>query len=189
LAFSLRAKSYTHKRMQIKKTAGVCAGNDEHKALVLLADRWLKRQGWEVVIRDCFKAYVSTRESPDLIAWRYGISIVIECKASRGDFMKDKEKVFRKVGGMGNWRFYLCRPDIIRPHDLDDRAPGWGLLYVRESSIETVVGWPKGNINWYTDKPFDANHKCENEILVSALRRLAVKGMLEHIYRPNESRT
>lgn len=52
-------------------------------------------------------------ENPDVIGWAAGAgSILIECKLSRSDFLKDAEKTVRKNprAGMGQRRFYLCQP-------------------------------------------------------------------------------
>ncbi|AFX93587.1 hypothetical protein G646_gp119 [Serratia phage phiMAM1] len=68
-------------------------------------------------------------ESPDAIGFRImGVSILIEVKVSRADFMSDKNKPHRKdpTTGMGTYRFYACPEGVIKPEDL---PPGWGLLY------------------------------------------------------------
>lgn len=85
--------------------------------------------GYSVIIRDPFRAYTISGERPDAIGWRDGISILIECKASHADFLADRKKPFRaetdNQQGMGDWRFYLCPPEIIKPEELPE---GWGLL-------------------------------------------------------------
>jgi hypothetical protein len=149
-----------------------------HKDLVREADKWLKANGWKIVIRDCFRAYTDTGEQPDVIAWRNGVSLLVECKASRSDFLADKSKAFRAHGGMGDWRFIFCPPGVV---DVADLVPGWGLLHSTERGVRKVHGYPT-NMGWHSDKPFDGNKACENQMLVSALRRFAVRGQFDTIY-------
>lgn len=152
-----------------------------HDALVQRAEKWLNQQNCKVVIKDPFKAYTTNGEQPDAIGWRDGLSILIECKASRADFLADKKKKFRAEPetGMGDWRFYMCPVGVIKPEDLPD---GWGLLYATEKQIKKVAGYPR-NTQWWTQKPFDGCKRSENMILVSALRRLSIRGYLPEIYK------
>ena len=151
-----------------------------HDELVVRAEKWLKQQNCKVTIRDEFRAYTSNGELPDGIGWRDGLSILIECKSSRSDFLSDKRKPFRAdpSKGMGDWRFYLCPPEVIKPNDLPD---GWGLLWATPKTIKKVHGIPS-NCQWHRDKPFDGDKISENMMLVSALRRLSIRGHLEQIY-------
>ena len=154
-----------------------------HDILCTKAKEWLKRQGCKVAFHDKFKAVTGTGEQPDAIGWRSGASILIECKASRSDFLSDKGKRFRKDPGMGmgDWRFYFCPPGVVT---LDDLPDGWGLLYCRENKVERVFGLPRNNADWFDGKPFDGNKHAENSMLVSALRRLQLHGHLDLIYQP-----
>ncbi len=79
---------------------------DLHAELCVRGERWLRTRGCRVVLRDPFKAAVYTGECPDVIGWRDGHSILIECKASRADFLADKGKRFRAEPeiGMGDER-------------------------------------------------------------------------------------
>jgi hypothetical protein len=148
-----------------------------HDELCRKAESWLNMINCKVVIRDPFKA--STNEEPDAIGWRDGVSILIECKNSRADFLADKKKSFRinPDDGMGDWRFYLCPEGVITESDLPE---GWGLLYAREKSIKKVCGFP-ANTGWH-NHPFVSNKNDENRMLVSALRRLSLRGYLPEIY-------
>lgn len=132
----------------------------------------------KVVIRDPFRCY--TQEQPDAIGWRDGISILVECKATRSDFLSDKNKSFRvnPRKGMGDWRFYLCPIDVIKVEDLPS---GWGLLYVQKKSIRKIYGVPP-NTGWH-NAPFCGEKREENKMLTSALRRLALRGHLSDIYK------
>lgn len=154
-----------------------------HDELVLRGEKWLEKEGCKVVIRDECRIYVESGERPDVIGWRAGVSIVVEVKISRGDFLQDRGKEFRLDPslGMGDWRFYLCPQGIINPSDL---PAGWGLLYAYPKIIKRVYGVPT-NCLWSTEKPFVGNRQCENMLLVSALRRLALRGYLKEIYGGN----
>lgn len=149
-----------------------------HDQMVLRAERWLEQQGCGVVIRDPFRSV--NQEQPDAIGWRSGVSILIEVKASRSDFLSDKNKAFRAKPeeGMGDWRFYMSPPDIIKPEDLPE---GWGLLWVRGKKIQKVHGVPP-NSWWVSKKPFTGDKANENTMLLSALRRLKLRGYLPQIY-------
>lgn len=151
-----------------------------HGELVVRAEAWLKQQGCGVTIRDPFRAYTLNRELPDAIGWRGAISILIECKSSRSDFLADKRKSFRSdpAKGMGDWRFYLCPPDVIHAGDLPD---GWGLLWATPKTIQKVHGVP-GNCGWWRGKPFEACKRSETIMLASALRRMEIRGYLNEIY-------
>ena len=61
-----------------------------HSELVELASRQLKR--WRCVPVLCeLVTYSSSGEIPDAIGWTSRNSILFECKASRADFLRDKE--------------------------------------------------------------------------------------------------
>lgn len=151
-----------------------------HSELVIRAEKWLKSQGCGVVFRDDFRAVTHSGEQPDGIGWRDGLSILIECKASRSDFLSDKKKRFRAdpTLGMGDWRFFMCPPDVIKPEDLPD---GWGLLYATHKQIKKIHGIPS-NCNWWSKKPFDGNKRYETQMMYSALRRMVVRGHFDSIY-------
>ncbi|WP_444941229.1 hypothetical protein ACJJI3_01415 [Microbulbifer sp. ZKSA004] len=151
-----------------------------HAELVNRAEHWLKSQGCGVVFRDEFRATTYTGEQPDAIGWRDGLSLLIECKASRSDFLADKRKKFRQdpAQGMGDWRFYMCPPDVIREEDLPE---GWGLLYALPRQIKKVHGCP-GNCDWWNKKPFEGHKRAETQMMYSALRRMEVRGHLKGIY-------
>lgn len=144
-----------------------------HSELVKMGDRSLKN-----TVKCSFSLSELTSlatEIPDNIGWKCGYSILIECKSTRSDFLNDKKKAFRRrpQSGMGNYRFYLCPPAIIKPVDLPDK---WGLLYCKKKKIEIVVG-PIGNI-WEDIPRFKSNIEAENILMQSALRRLSEKGCL-----------
>ena len=150
-----------------------------HDQLVIRAERWLKSQGCGVVIRDPFRCVIS--EQPDAIGWRSGVSIMIEVKTSRSDFHADKKKSFRRFpqNGIGDWRLYMCPPKLIIPSDLPE---GWGLLWCYDKKITKEHGLPKGNTDWTRCAPFNGCDFREKTMLLSALRRLEIRGYLPEIY-------
>lgn len=139
----------------------------------------------------------STREIPDAIGWRTGYvkhgSVVIECKTSRSDFMKDKNKylVWRSprrsweipfrtarmskeeadAGGyllerlpcMGSYRYFLSRPEIISPEDVRKHYPDHGLLHAMGGRCREVLEAPKRKTS---------DSESEIRCLVFALRHL-----------------
>jgi hypothetical protein len=150
-----------------------------HDELVERGERWLKSQGCGVVFNDLFRACSGTGEMPDAIGFRSGCSILIECKATRSDFLKDKRKRFRKNPelGMGDHRFYMCAPNVIHPSDIPD---GWGLLWVTAKTVKKVCNIPT-NTGW-DNKPFTGNKQAELNYMYSALRRVSIRGHFDCIY-------
>jgi hypothetical protein len=84
------------------------------------------------------------REIPDALGWRWDTTVLVECKATRADFLRDKKKEFRNQAGkgLGDYRFYLCPTGIITP---DDLPPKWGLLYLQGNSVKRIV-YPDGHM-------------------------------------------
>lgn len=152
-----------------------------HDDLVSIAERWLKSINCGVVFNDKFKAATGNGEQPDALGFKSGVSIMIECKASRSDFLSDKNKRFRidPTIGIGDWRFYMCPPDVIKVEDLPE---GWGLLWTDGKRVKKVYGIPT-NTQLQCKRPFDGNKRSEQDILVSALRRLSIRGYFDHIYQ------
>lgn len=148
-----------------------------HEAMVLRAEKWLTSKNCKVVIRDPFRA--RPEEQPDAIGWRDGVSILIEVKVSRPDFHADKRKSFRQnpAYGMGDWRFYMSPPGVIR---IEELPVGWGLLYATEKTLSEIHGVPP-NTRW-GQPPFMGEKRNETMLLVSALRRLSIRGYLPEIY-------
>ena len=62
-----------------------------HAELVKRAEHWLmKTVGCSFCLTELT---TSAGEIPDAIGWKNGRSILIECKATRADFLSDKKKV------------------------------------------------------------------------------------------------
>lgn len=81
-----------------------------HSALVETARRFLTRNSPVVATE-----INTTGEAPDAIGWQGGVSVLIEVKASRSDFLNDGKKHFRQRPelGMGNYRHYLAPKGIF----------------------------------------------------------------------------
>lgn len=145
--------------------------------------QFLKRNGFKVCFHDRFIAVTSTGEQPDAMGFRNSASCLIEAKCSRADLLADRKKRFRKNPslGMGDWRFFISEPGII---SIEDLPPGWGLLHVVNGRVRKVHGWPKGNCCWGNpdDKPFTGNKQVECDYMLSALRRMELRGHLNEIY-------
>jgi hypothetical protein len=111
-----------------------------------------------VVITDMTTA---ASETPDAIGWSSWTSVLLEAKASRSDFLRDRKKMYRRhpFMGMGQYRYYIAPKAMIRPEEL---PAGWGLVEVSGGRLRTKVLATK------------QEHNRNNEItmLVSALRRL-----------------
>ena len=78
-------------------------------------------------------------EIPDVLGWSQQDSVLIECKTSRADFMRDYRKRCRgsAVTGAGTYRFYLTPPGLVDP-PIVALPPGWGLLELRGKSVVVV---------------------------------------------------
>lgn len=140
-----------------------------HDEIVAAAVRWLRRNGCAAILSDPFKAGCSGQ--PDAIGWRDGVSMAVEVKASRSDFLADAKKPHRldPARAVGDWRFFAAPRDMIRA---DELPAGWGLLEWDGGRLKPCVGIPKGNCNWHS-YPFRGavNKRAETQLLVSAIRQ------------------
>ncbi len=140
-----------------------------HAELVNAAAKYLKYNCRCGVV---FTELVSAAgEIPDAIGFRMDYSIVIECKASKNDFLQDAKKRYRIHSwmGMGSYRYYMCPEGLLKPGDMPDK---WGLIYVTGAGKRILVRGHKGNM---TDMEFLFTEKClinEYSVMYSALRRL-----------------
>lgn len=154
-----------------------------HKELVTIAYKWILTKGFCGAAFRELKTMTCNGECPDVIGFRsWGFSVLIECKASRSDFLCDKNKKFRKdpSKGMGDYRFYLCPEGLIKPEDLPEK---WGLIWVSPNGKAKCIVNPycasvEGNI-W--DNPMPKNWRAEHGLMYSGLRRLHEKGLIENI--------
>lgn len=166
-----------------------------HKQLVEIAYKWLIKNGSVGVAFRELRSVAS--EIPDVIGFGSFESVMIECKASRADFLADKKKPHR-AKGMGNWRFYCCPKGMIRVEELPEK---WGLIYVDETGKAAIkrdcrkkkVFFSQEEIeafgykyNYRLEKAhenkFDCDTNAERAIMYTALRRLFLRGRMEEIY-------
>lgn len=139
-----------------------------HADLCFFASRWLRNYARCSVVAT--ELATMSAEIPDAIGWRSNISVLVECKTSRADFMQDAKKPFRidPAKGVGNWRFYLTPKGLISVDELPDN---WGLLELNMGRVRRVHGGPKGNY-WFK-APFASRKDSEVVMLVSAARRIS----------------
>ena len=101
--------------------------NFTHADLVTLAREWLKPK-CSVVVSEINAG----SEQPDAIGWKGRETILIECKATRADFLADKKKFFRQnlSNGVGNYRYFLASAGAIR--NIEELPEGFGWLEVNQ---------------------------------------------------------
>jgi len=115
-------------------------------------------------------------EIPDVIGFSAYRSILIECKVSRADFLRDKRKPHRNyIRALGNLRYFLTLPNVACPEDIKN---GWGLLYATDKEITEVK-----ESEYFGDDSVKAG---EWSILYSIVRRLNKRGYLKDIQQPLE---
>lgn len=158
-----------------------------HKELVDIALKWvLKKTTCGVAFKE-LNTHASNGEYPDVIGFgAWGHSVLIECKASRSDFLSDKKKSFRKNPelGMGSQRFYCCPTGLIKPEELPQ---GWGLVYVNEKHKAICVQKAyRGNVD--ERDGMAKNMLAEHGLMYSVLRRLHLRGLIDTIYSPPETK-
>ena len=131
-----------------------------HGWLVKIACRYLLRD-YPVVIAEM----AAGREQPDAIGFDHGgRSMVIECKASRRDFLADRKKSFRRGPyGMGQRRAYLAPKGLIKSGEV---PAGWTLLEVDDK------GFIRGTSAVALLPDVEADARGEIGFLVSLMRRL-----------------
>ncbi len=133
----------------------------QHATLVQLGVRWLSRQ-CSVVL---YEAAAVRKEIPDVIGWAGARAVLIECKVSRADFVRDSAKVTRANPklGMAHRRYYLSPVGVIQ---LADLPPKWGLLWADKGQITVqreARGFPQRNL------------LAEVEFLSTMLRRAQIR--------------
>ncbi len=96
-----------------------------HDDLIEIAAIWLRKKCGIVITE-----MATSGEEPDAIGWGTGgQSILIECKATRSDFMSDRKKLYRREPtlGIGCYRFYMAPKGLIDPEELPEN---WGLIEI-----------------------------------------------------------
>ncbi|MDP9039800.1 MAG: hypothetical protein M3O02_11105 [Acidobacteriota bacterium] len=110
-------------------------------------------------------------EVPDAIGWRYGRSVLIECKVSRADFLADAKKPHRQVtGGVGERRYFLTPPGLLLP---DELPKDWGLLELHGKTVELIY-----QPDWNDRELTLGGHVSEKRILLSLLARIKAREFL-----------
>src|ERR1700722_20311465 len=146
-----------------------------HSSLVALGVRWLSRQSSTVF----YEFAASAKENPDIIGWSDGVSTLIECKASRSDFLCDAKKPVRKnpQKGMGQRRYYLCPAGLIAPEEAPRK---WGLLWVEKGRV--VV---KKEARGHPERSLIAELRFLNSMLRRAQIRIGTRPLSEWLRGEN----
>jgi len=152
----------------------------KHDELVERGVKWLRRanSGRGMIYRGACGVVVPELnafavERPDVIGWANGgASCMLECKASRQDFLADQRKGHRATGTVGARRWYLCPTGMIEAEEVPE---GWGLLHCGRRQIRTVLDAPANP---------ERNIQAELEMMYSLLRRVEVRGMLTRCLSP-----
>lgn len=113
-----------------------------------------------------YESATAAPENPDVIGWAPEAgSVLIECKMTRSDFLRDASKPVRinPREGMGQRRYYLCPADVIQVKDL---PPKWGLLWVAKGQV-TVKREARGHP--------ERNLVAEVRFLSSMMRRAQIR--------------
>ncbi|MGA2688150.1 MAG: hypothetical protein ABSE85_08780 [Candidatus Korobacteraceae bacterium] len=139
----------------------------KHAQLVARAADWLRhRYGCGIVLSE---QYCVTGEVPDVIGWKASCqSVLVECKASRGDFLADASKPFRlhPEDGLGSRRLYCAPSGMIAREELPKH---WGLLECKGREVELVV--KPGRV----DLRSQIGMTKEMNLLLASLRRVEVR--------------
>jgi len=101
-------------------------------------------------------------EIPDVLAFKSGgLSMLIEVKVSRSDFLADRNKSFRNrpEEGMGDIRYFAAPAGLLAASDIPEK---WGLLEIESKWIRETVKPERQEVN----------KRAEVAFLMSALRRL-----------------
>ena len=139
--------------------------NTHHKKLCELGAKWLKRHNQNIIVPNCSIIAIDMvtieNETPDIIGWGSGISVMIEIKVGRSDFLKDYKKPFRKdcENGVGELRYYLCPKELIKIKELPKK---WGLLFLNEKNKIEIIKVAERQ---------QTNLKAERNMLLSLVRR------------------
>lgn len=148
-----------------------------HNELVKIAPRIAKKFGFPLSITE-MKTANKTGEIPDCLAFKGGgTSLLIECKISREDFLRDRMKEFRSCyenvnniqSGMGDYRVYLFSEDVkFEEYDI---FWGWNYVVVNKKGEILKSSIPVTNCAFVDQKRFNKNTQAELAFLYSYIRR------------------
>jgi len=101
-------------------------------ARFILMQRHCQEYPWRILIEPGYR-----KELPDVFGFSRYYSILIECKASRADFLRDRKKPFRQhpEQGIGARRYYLCNEGVATQ---DEMPEGWQLLTALDKDTITL---------------------------------------------------
>lgn len=148
-----------------------------HSELCQLAVKWLRRRkenncmGFAQTCKVVASEVVSSNgEIPDVIGFSGGTSILFECKTSYSDYLRDFKKIHRIYDfmGMGDYRYFLTPPSLIRIDQLLITRPDWGLIET-DGKRFNVINWPA--LQEKIDK------RAEQRLLLSMIRNPNRKGI------------
>lgn len=145
-----------------------------HDELIKHGAEWLLAKNCKVVITDMTHA---GPETPDCLGWQGNKrSILLEAKASRSDFHRDRRKSFRHplAKGLGCVRYYIAPQGLLKSGEM---PRGWGLLEVAEPRgrqrkhrvILSHGNQPSWTVGEFLHTP---DRDQETGLLLSALRRV-----------------
>jgi hypothetical protein len=141
-----------------------------HDELVAFSIGYARKLGFPLALAELVTAN-RTGEIPDVLAFRGGgDSLLIECKVSRTDFLRDKYKPFRMHPemGMGMYRMYVTAPGVLMDGELADR---WLAVEVDGSEIVKLTAF--GSLAVDTEHVFgERNMQAELACLYSYIRRM-----------------
>jgi hypothetical protein len=139
----------------------------KHAQLVDAAVDWLRRKYRCGIVLS--EQYCATGEVPDAIGWK-GMchSVIVECKASRADFLADAKKPFRTAPeeGLGCERFYLAPRGMISAAELPKH---WGLLEYARREVRVTVKAARKNLRT------EIGLMKEMNLLLASLRRVEIR--------------
>ncbi len=139
----------------------------KHAKLIERAVEWLRHSYRCGIVLS--EQYCAGGEVPDVIGWKGSCqSVLVECKASRSDFLADANKPFRlkPEEGLGSRRFYMAAAGLIAPHELPKH---WGLLECRGRQVEMSVRPGKQELRGPIGLMKEMN------LLLASLRRVEVR--------------
>jgi hypothetical protein len=128
-----------------------------HDDLVKKAASWLRKEHALVITE-----MAGSGEEADAIGWRAaGVTTLVECKATRSDFLGDKKKWFRREPwrGMGDLRYYMCPWGLIGEDEIPEN---WGLLWVKNRRVYVQA---KADLQ-------EKHDRNEAGLLISLIRRI-----------------
>lgn len=137
-----------------------------HAELIDRAARWLQGQGCKGILTEPHRA----GEQPDAIGWTWrGVSIAVECKASRSDWESDRSKKDRRYRRrLGQFRWYLVAPELMQKPPPPLPAL-WGLLVCHPKQVRKIVRARRQPLAW-------VNHEGECQLCLRAWMKSKEEG-------------